>query len=156
MRILFVCTGNICRSPTAEAVMRRMAADAGVGDAVKLDSAGLGDWHLDHPPDRRAVAAAERRGYDLSDMRARLVRPADFEAFELIVPMTRDHERELNAMSSGRGAGVRRMLTYAPSADRHDVPDPFYGDARGFETMLDLIEDASRGLLAEVRDAWGR
>ena len=152
MRLLFVCTGNICRSPTAEAVVRRMAADAGMADALVLDSAGTGDWHLGHPPDPRAVSAAKTRGYELEGIRARLVRPRDFAEFDRVLAMTGGHLADLERMAPRGHAGkASLMLDHAPDANRRDVPDPYYGDAHGFETMLDLIETSARGLLADIR-----
>jgi len=152
MRLLFVCTGNICRSPTAEAVVRRMATDAGIAHDLVLESAGTGDWHLGEPPDPRAVKAAKTRGYDLAGIRARTVRPADFEEFDRILAMTGGHLAELERMApQGAEGKLALMLSHAPHADRRDVPDPYYGDARGFETMLDLIEASARGLLADLR-----
>ncbi|SDG45883.1 protein tyrosine phosphatase [Limimonas halophila] len=151
MRLLFVCTGNICRSPTAEAVVRRMATDAGVAHDLVLESAGTGDWHVGEAPDPRAVKAAKKRGYDLRGIRARQVRPADFEEFDVILAMTGGHMADLERMCPrGARAELRMMLAHAPKATHRDVPDPYYGDARGFETMLDLIEESARGLLADV------
>jgi protein-tyrosine phosphatase len=148
MRILFVCMGNICRSPTAEGVMRRLIADAGLEDVVEVDSAGTGGWHAGEPPDARATAAARRRGVTLEGG-ARQVRPADFDRFDLIVAMDRENLRDLHAMAPDEGAREKLRLL---AADQ-DVPDPYYGGDRGFETVLDMVGAACRELLDELRAA---
>jgi protein-tyrosine phosphatase len=148
MRILFVCMGNICRSPTAEGVMRRLIADAGLEGVVEVDSAGTGGWHAGEPPDARATAAARRRGVTLEGG-ARQVRPEDFDRFDLIVAMDRENLRDLRAMAPDDGA--REKLR--PLAPDQDVPDPYYGGDRGFETVLDMVGAACRELLDELRAA---
>jgi protein-tyrosine phosphatase len=155
MRILFVCMGNICRSPTAEGVMRRLLREEGLEDAVELESAGTGGWHAGEPPDARAAEAAARRGIAL-DGAARQVTADDFERFDLLVAMDRENLRELLAIApSDEGAEkVRLLREFDPaSADAGDldVPDPYYGGERGFERVLDLVTAACRGLLADVR-----
>ncbi|MEA2283438.1 MAG: low molecular weight protein-tyrosine phosphatase [Solirubrobacteraceae bacterium] len=155
MRILFVCMGNICRSPTAEGVMRRLLREAGLDDAVEIDSAGTGGWHAGEPPDARAAEAAGRRGIVLEGA-ARQVTAADFEAFDLLVAMDRENLRELLALAPDEEAAekVRLLREFDPaSADAGDldVPDPYYGGERGFERVLDLVEAACRGLLDELR-----
>jgi protein-tyrosine phosphatase len=157
MRILFVCMGNICRSPTAEGVMRGLLREAGLEDAVEIESAGTGGWHAGEPPDARATEAAGRRGVVLEGA-ARQVAPADFEAFDLLVAMDRENLRELLARAPDEEAAekVRLLREFDPaSADAGDldVPDPYYGGERGFERVLDLVEAACRGLLAELRAA---
>jgi protein-tyrosine phosphatase len=157
MRILFVCMGNICRSPTAEGVMRGLLREAGLEDRIELDSAGTGGWHAGDPPDTRATAAARARGVVL-DGAARAVTAEDFERFDLLLAMDRENERDLLARApdvEGR-AKVRLLREFDPeavAAGDLDVPDPYYGGARGFEHVLDLVEAACRGLLAEVRAA---
>jgi len=141
-RILFVCTGNICRSPTAEAVLRHLAKEAGID--VHVESAGTGDWHVGHPPDERAQHHARGRGYDLSAQRARQVERRDFEAFDLIVAMDRGHLRVLERQCPREHRAKLRMLA------GRDVPDPYYGGPEGFEHVLDMVEAACRGLLREV------
>jgi protein-tyrosine phosphatase len=143
-RVLFVCTGNICRSPTAEGVLRHLAQDAGI--RVHVESAGTGDWHVGQPPDERAQHHAKGRGYDLSAQRARQVRRRDFEDFDLIVAMDRGHLAALERQCPREHRGKLRMLV-----EGRDVPDPYYGGADGFEDVLDLVEAACRGLLAAVR-----
>jgi protein-tyrosine phosphatase len=156
-RILFVCMGNICRSPTAEGVMRRLLDDAGLSDRIELDSAGTGDWHVGNPPDARASEAALRRGITL-DGAARQVRPEDFERFDMIVAMDRRNVRELLALAPDEDAAekVRLLREFDPAsagAPDLDVPDPYYGGDHGFETVLDMVEAACRGLLDELRSA---
>ena len=141
-RILFVCTGNICRSPTAEAVLRHLAKEAAID--VHVESAGTGDWHVGHPPDERAQHHARGRGYDLSAQRARQVERRDFEAFDLIVAMDRGHLRVLERQCPREHRAKLRMLA------GRDVPDPYYGGPEGFEHVLDMVEAACRGLLLEV------
>jgi protein-tyrosine phosphatase len=148
MRILFVCMGNICRSPTAEGVMRRLVADAGLDDGVEIDSAGTGGWHAGEPPDARATTAARQRGVTLQGG-ARQVRPDDFERFDLIVAMDRENLRELRALAPDDDAREKLRLLVA---DR-DVPDPYYGGDRGFETVLDMVGAGCRELLDELRAA---
>ena len=143
-RILFVCTGNICRSPTAEGVLRHLAKDAGV--EVHVESAGTGDWHVGRPPDERAQHHARGRGYDLSAQRARQVNTRDFEAFDLIVAMDRGHLRILEQQCPRQHRAKLRLLVAGG-----DVPDPYYGGAEGFERVLDMVEGACRALLQEIK-----
>jgi protein-tyrosine phosphatase len=154
MRILFVCMGNICRSPTAEGVMRRLVEEAGLADRVELDSAGTGTWHIGNPPDARATDAARRRGVALGGT-ARQVLPDDFERFDLLIAMDRRNARELLALAPDDEAAekVRLLREFDPAADDLDVPDPYYGGDDGFETVLDMVEAACRGLLDEIRAA---
>jgi protein-tyrosine phosphatase len=151
-RVLFICTGNICRSPTAEGVFRRHVADAGLAGLIAADSAGTHDYHVGEPPDARAQAAARRRGYDLSGLRARRVAREDFERFDLLLAMDRDHHRILARLApSSAGHKVRMLMAYARRAAHDEVPDPYYGGPDGFELVLDLLEDASEGLLDALR-----
>jgi protein-tyrosine phosphatase len=156
VRILFVCMGNICRSPTAEGVMRHLLAEEGLEDAIELDSAGTGGWHAGDPPDRRATAAARARGIAL-DGAARQVRPTDFEDFDLILAADRENLEDLRAIAPpGTEGKVRLLREFDPGCEGApdlDVPDPYYGGERGFEDVLDLVEAACRGLLARVRAA---
>jgi protein-tyrosine phosphatase len=151
MRILFVCMGNICRSPTAEAVMRRLIGQAGLD--VEVESAGTGGWHVGEPPDERAAAAAARRGVTLEGA-ARQVTPDDFRRFDLLIAMDRGNLRELLALAPDEEAAekVRLLREFDPAAGGDlDVPDPYYGGDRGFETVLDMVEAACRGLVDELR-----
>ena len=146
--VLFVCTGNICRSPTAAAIFRKLTADAGLAKVISADSAGTHGYHIGEPPDPRAQAAAAKRGYDLSDMRARKVERADFHRFDLILAMDRDHHSILARMAQpSAGHKLQMMMSYALRFRESDVPDPYYGGSQGFELVLDMLEDASRGLL---------
>ena len=150
-RILFVCLGNICRSPMAEGVFRRVIEDAGVAHLFEVDSAGLGDWHAGQAPDRRAQGAARRRGMDISGQRARQVTLADYDRFDLLLAMDSSNFDELIQMSPPyMPEKIRRFLDYAPDAGTQDVPDPFFGGSEGFDHALDLIEAAARGLLADL------
>ncbi|CAD5108804.1 low molecular weight protein-tyrosine-phosphatase [Zestomonas carbonaria] len=150
MNILFVCMGNICRSPTAEGVFRHKLEQAGLLGRVQVDSAGTGDWHVGKAPDGRSQSAAAQRGYDLSDLRARQVVAADFRRFDLILAMDHDNLARLQALQPNDGAELDLFLRrYRLALD--EVPDPYYGGVDGFEQVLDLIEQASEALLAEVR-----
>ena len=153
MRILFVCLGNICRSPSAEAVLRQIAAQEAPELRIEVDSAGTAGYHIGEPPDARSQEAALRRGYDMSRQRARIVEPDDFERFDLILAMDENNlailRRRAPAAAKER---VRLFLEFAPDAGTPEVPDPYYGGARGFEEVLDLVEAASRGLIAHLRE----
>jgi protein-tyrosine phosphatase len=154
--VLFVCMGNICRSPTAEGVFRDLAQRAGLGESLLVDSAGTGDWHVGAPPDRRAVQAAKRRGYDLSPLRARQVEPADFARFGWILAMDQQNLRALEAMRPVDFPGhVGLLLALQPELGIDEVPDPYYGGPEGFEHVLDLVERASTALLERVRAGLG-
>ena len=150
-RILFVCTGNICRSPSAEGIFRHMVREAGLEHLIETDSAGTHGYHVGEPPDGRSQAAARLRGYDLSDLRARKVELDDFRTFDLLVAMDRGHQAILTRMASAQGAHkVRLLMSYASGSGYEEVPDPYYGGPDGFELVLDLLERGSRGLLAAV------
>jgi protein-tyrosine phosphatase len=151
IRVLFVCMGNICRSPTAEGVFRKLVQERAPHFEVEIDSAGTHGYHVGDPPDRRAIAAAARRGVDLGGLRARTVEDADFEAFDLLVAMDQlNREVLLDRSPDEYRERIRLMLEFAPSTDLEDVPDPYYGGAVGFERVLDLVEAASNGPLDEL------
>lgn len=155
MRLLFVCLGNICRSPTAEGVMLSMLREEGLADVVEVDSAGTGSWHIGHPADERSTKAARARGIALIS-RARQVDQADFESFDLILAMDRANYQELHALAPDDDARARIKLLreYDPEAvagGELEVPDPYYGGPDGFEDVLDLVTRACEGLLDEVR-----
>jgi protein-tyrosine phosphatase len=159
-RILFVCLGNICRSPTAEGVMRELVRQAGLQDQIELDSAGTGAWHVGEPPDARASATARVRGIVLEGA-ARQVRESDFEDFDLLLAMDRSNLRELRDLAPDEQARarVRLLREFDPRSASGgdatggdlDVPDPYYGGDSGFEDVLDLVQAACEGLLEEVR-----
>jgi len=150
-RLLFVCLGNICRSPMAEGAFRRAAAEEGVLDWFEIDSAGLGHWHVGQAPDQRAQKAAGRRGIDISRRSARQVGKGDFARFDLLLAMDGSNYEDLTELApKGERHKIRRFLDFAPHAGTKDLPDPFFGEAEGFDRALDLIEEAARGLLAEL------
>jgi protein-tyrosine phosphatase len=150
-RVLFVCLGNICRSPMAEGVFRRIAAEEGVLHLFDIDSAGLGHWHIGQAPDHRAQRAARNRGIDISGQSARQVKHGDFARFDLLLAMDEENFQELVQLAPGAARHkVRRFLDFAPEARTKDVPDPFFGGPEGFDHALDLIELAARGLLASL------
>ncbi len=152
MKILFVCLGNICRSPTAEAVLRELAAREAPDLTLEIDSAGTAGYHVGQPPDPRTRAAAARRGYDLSALRARVVEPEDFEHFDLILAMDRENLGVLRRRAPTHAhERLRLFLEFAPGSAPEDVPDPYYGGPNGFEEVLDLVEAATRGLLTHLR-----
>ncbi len=150
--VLFVCMGNICRSPTAEGVFRHFVQEAGLADRIKIDSAGTHAYHTGEPADRRASAAAERRGYSLADIRARRVQAEDFENFNYIVAMDRlNHVTLIDRADAEHHDKIRLFLEFS-STEEDEVPDPYYGGAAGFDRVLDLVEEASRGLLETLSD----
>lgn len=153
-RVLFVCTGNICRSPTAEGVFTKFVADAGLKDAVDIDSAGTHAYHIGDPPDRRSQAAARVRGYELGHLRGRQVERSDFNEFDYVIAMDKWNLEILESMCPrGRSHVVKLFLRdFAPHLGVAEVPDPYYGGPDGFERVLDMIEDASRGLLAIIQE----
>jgi protein-tyrosine phosphatase len=151
-RVLFVCMGNICRSPTAEGVFRHYLRTQAPDLHVEIDSAGTHDYHVGEPPDPRTVRAAAKRGVDLSSLRARQVQDADFERFDLILAMDHlNHATLLERCASRQHARIHLLLEFAADAGRQDVPDPYYGGASDFEVVLDLVEQASVGLAGELR-----
>ena len=149
IRVLMVCLGNICRSPTAEAMLRLKAHEAGLDDRIEVDSAGTADYHVDSPPDRRAIAHGERRGLEMRSLRGRQVAREDFDRFDHILAMDDDNLDDLKRMRPpGSRAKVALLMSYAPQAGSREVPDPYYGSADGFERVLDLVDAASEGFIA--------
>jgi protein-tyrosine phosphatase len=148
MRILFVCTANICRSPTAEGVMREMVSRAGLSDLIQVDSAGTHDYHVGSPPDARALTAARRRGYDLADLRARQLEPEDFVYFDLLLAMDFTNLDWMQTMCPPQHeAKVGLLMGYARKYKSPVVPDPYSRGAADFERVLDYVEDACSGLV---------
>lgn len=151
-RILFVCTGNICRSPTAEGVARGLAAKHGVLHLFEFDSAGTHGYHVGDPPDPRTVAAARRRGYDLSAQRARRVTEFDFIRFDRVLAMDCEHLEFLQrACPPAHRGKLGLFLDFSERFDEAEVPDPYYGGAEGFEHVLDLVEDAATQLILKLK-----
>ena len=150
--ILFVCLGNICRSPTAEGVLRQLAARENPPMEIVIDSAGTAGYHIGAAPDPRSQGAARRRGIDISGLRARRVEPSDYSKFDLILAMDRDNLRALQAARPDNArAQLRLFLEYAPQSGLLEVPDPYYGADRDFELVLDLCTAAARGLIDELQ-----
>ncbi|CAM5586591.1 protein-tyrosine-phosphatase OS=Stutzerimonas stutzeri OX=316 GN=CXK95_12785 PE=3 SV=1 [Stutzerimonas stutzeri] len=152
MKVLFVCMGNISRSPTAEGVFRHHVQLAGLQDRIEIDSAGTDDWHVGKSPDSRTRQAAQRRGYDLDTLRARQVEVEDFRRFDLILTMDHDNLARLQALRPTDATAELDLFLRRYGVAGDVVPDPYYGGADGFEQVLDLIEQGSRALLAEVRE----
>lgn len=151
MRILFVCLGNICRSPTAQGVFEHLAEQAGLGDRICVDSAGISDCHVGDPPDPRAVEAALRRGYSLSHITSRHVVTEDFDCFDLVLAMDKANLQALLSRCPEPYRGKIRLFLDYEGSEQVEVPDPYYGDKDGFETVLDLTEAASLALLASLQ-----
>ncbi len=151
MRVLFVCLGNICRSPTAEGVFRHKLRMAGLEQQVRVDSAGTGDWHVGKAPDQRTCQAAQRRGYALHDLRARQVEAADFQRFDLILAMDLNNLSDLQCLRPATAQADLDLFLRRYALALDEVPDPYYGGEAGFEQVLDLVEQACDGLLQEIR-----
>jgi protein-tyrosine phosphatase len=149
--VLFVCLGNICRSPMAEGVFRQVVADAGLSHRFHIDSTGTGSWHVGRPPDIRAQQALGLRGIDISPLRARQVTRDDFKTFDLVLAMDRsNYDRLMTLAPDVYEPNIRLFMKYAPEMGICEIPDPFFGGPEGFDYVLNLIEVASRGLLASL------
>ena len=152
IRVLMVCLGNICRSPTAEAMLRKKVHEAGLDDRVEVDSAGTADYHVDSPPDRRATAHGEKRGLKMQHLRGRQVERADFDRFDVVLAMDEDNLGNLQRIRpAGSRAKVALLMSFAPQAGACEVPDPYYGGGEGFEHVLDLTAAAADGFIASLR-----
>jgi protein-tyrosine phosphatase len=150
VKVLFVCLGNICRSPTAHAVFQQLVDAGGLGAAITVDSAGTGDWHIGKAPDERATRAGASRGYDLSTLRARRIAAIDFQHYDYILAMDLQNLRDLQQLRPADYRGeLSLFLNYGNSAER-EVPDPYYGEGDGFERVLDMVEAAAAGLLHAI------
>ncbi|WP_428246212.1 low molecular weight protein-tyrosine-phosphatase [Ferrovibrio sp.] len=157
MNILMVCTGNICRSPTAEGMLRHYLAEAGLADHVRVDSAGTHDYHIGNPPDSRSIRHAHGAGVDISGLRARQVSRADFQNFDLLLAMDGGHLQALHHMAPpALRARAKLYLDFAPAQPLRDMPDPYYGNADGFDLVIRLCHAGSNGLLAHIRQTLGR
>ena len=151
-KVLFVCMGNICRSPTAQGVFRKMVVDAGIADIVQLESAGTHAYHVGEPPDARAQQAAKKRGYEIGDLRARQVTADDFRDADLILAMDWENLSMLQQQCpKAYKHKLQLLMRFAGEHDAATVPDPYYGGPEGFNTVLDYVEDACQGLLDVVR-----
>ncbi|MDD9888890.1 MAG: low molecular weight phosphotyrosine protein phosphatase [Gammaproteobacteria bacterium] len=150
IHVLMVCLGNICRSPTAHAVLEKFIADRGLSQQIKVDSAGTGDWHIGKPPDPRSREAALKRGYDLSAQRARQVDVDDFQRFHYILAMDNNNLRDLGQRCPADFKHNLQLFLEFGSAEYDSVPDPYYSGPEGFELVLDLVEEANRNLLAHI------
>lgn len=149
--VLFVCAGNICRSPIAQGVFEDTVRAEGLEADIFVDSAGTGSWHIGEPPDARGRESAKRRGYDLGSQRARRLDPEDCEKFDYILAMDEENHRTTSALCRRTGTEVRLLLDYAPYSPVNEVPDPYFSGPEGFDHVLDLVESAVRGLLDDIR-----
>ncbi len=152
VKVLFVCMGNICRSPTAHGVFRNMVASAELAGLIEIDSAGTHAYHVGNPPDKRAQQTAESRGIDLSDLRARQAQSEDFAQFDYVIAMDQDNYHSLMSICpSGQEERVFMFMDFAPEMRTREVPDPYYGGDAGFERVFDLVDAAAKGLLEDIR-----
>lgn len=152
VKVLFVCMGNICRSPTAQGVFERLVQSQGLAERILIDSAGTHAYHIGNPPDKRSQAAARNRGLDLSGQRARKVTVADIEEFDYVLAMDRTNLEDLHDLvAASQRERVRLFMTFAERWNVDEVPDPYYGGESGFERVLDMVEDAAAGLLDHIR-----
>jgi protein-tyrosine phosphatase len=151
IRVLFVCMGNICRSPLAQGVFEEIVRREGLEGEISVDSAGTHSYHIGAPPDERAQRSARRRGLDLGSQRARRIGAEDCENFDYVLTMDEENYRAVAALCRQSDTKVRPFLDYAPDRAQTEVPDPFYGGPESFEHVLDLVEEASEGLLEEIK-----
>ena len=150
VRVLFVCLGNICRSPTAEGALRKLIEESELSQLIEVDSAGTHAYHIDEPPDARARQAAARRGIDISSLRGRRATARDIDEFDYVLAMDEENYHNLIRMQ-GERENIRMFLEFSRNFDDREVPDPYYGGSGGFERVLDMIEDACEGLLADIK-----
>ena len=152
VKVLFVCLGNICRSPTAHGVFQQLVNQAGLQNKIEIDSAGTGDWHIGKPPDKRAMEAASKRGYDLSPLRGRQFSASDLQQFDYVLAMDQENLKVITALQQSKPRGhVGLFLEFDKNSEFREVPDPYYGGNKGFEKVLDLVESASQGLLEHIQ-----
>ncbi len=153
VNVLFVCLGNICRSPTADGIFQKLVSDAGLTKRIKVDSAGTANWHQGRAPDPRTVAAAAKRGFDLSVLRARAVKHSDFDEFDYILAMDEENLADLRSLKPADYTGhLGLFLAFGSQQKYREVPDPYHGGSEGFELVLDLVEDAASGLLKSIQE----
>lgn len=153
--VIFVCLGNICRSPTAEAVFRQLVVNEGLQHHVHIDSAGTHAYHVNEPPDQRAQAAAARRGIDMSALRGRRATDSDLERFDYVLAMDSENYHNLMLISDDTNRHkIRLFMDFAPGRPEDEVPDPYYGGPGGFDNVLDMVEEAAQGLLQELRSRY--
>lgn len=152
VRVLFVCLGNICRSPSAEGVFRQVVREAGLEDRIAIDSCGTGHWHVGKAPDSRAIAAARKRGIDISDLRARQFSSEDLDSFDYVLVMDRQNLADVRDVWRQNGGTEPALFLEYGSSAHDEVPDPYYGGDQGFEHVLDLINEASENLLETIRE----
>ncbi len=152
--VLFVCLGNICRSPLAEGIFRHLVRERGLGERFRIDSAGTGAWHVGEGPDPRSREVAARNGIDLDGQRARQVRPGDLAEFDYVVAMDRDNVRDLERLANPETARATLLLLrdHDPEPGDGDVPDPYYGGPRGFDTVFDMIRRSAEALLDDIAE----
>ena len=156
VKVLFVCLGNICRSPTAEGVFRKVVVDAGLSELIVIDSAGTHAYHVGEPPDRRAQETAARRGVDISELRGRRATENDLDEFDYVLAMDRENLHNLLAIAQEHHRErIKLFMEFAADQEEEDVPDPYYGGPSGFDRVMDMIEEASEGLLTEIRKKHG-
>ena len=152
IKLLFVCTGNICRSPSAEAVFRQLVTNDNLSDDIISDSVGLHGFHVGEPADARAIATAEKRGYPMRGLRSRRIHPQDFETFDFFLAMDAGHFESLHQLCPGaQREKIEMFLSVAPHCNATDIPDPFYGTMEGFERALDLIEIGAKAWLERIK-----
>ena len=152
VKVLFVCLGNICRSPTAEGVFRKLVREENLEHLFEIDSAGTHAYHIGEPPDERARAACARRGFDINPLRGRKAVAEDIQKFDYVLAMDRENFKDLiDICPPGHETRIRLFMEFAPNRPEDEVPDPYFGGVSGFDRVLDMIEDAARGLLEEIR-----
>lgn len=155
VKVLFVCLGNICRSPSAEGVFRQLVGQAGLADRIHIDSCGTGNWHVGKAPDARALAAARQRGIDISDLRARQITEQDLDRYDYVLVMDRQNLADVKDLWHQNGGTEPALFLSFGTSSHKEVPDPYYGGEEGFEQVLDLIQDAGEGLLNDIRERIG-